>query len=195
MDAKLFEAALERAAKTWKTYIAAICILHLTLIIDALSGFSFLQGKDPIDLAGFKVAREALSVTYGILFSVFVATTFLESRLLKIRSSASNITKSNGLSVLDLWFLSPFSCSPLLRKAFWFLFIDGFLFLAQFSFVHIALISPPNPARMSSGIYVVIGAVDLVLLIICVPFGYRTYQNFQHVRVMLRDVNLEVQQL
>jgi len=185
MDSKLFEAALERAAKTWKTYIAAICILHLTLIIDALSGFSFLLGKDPIDLAGFKVVREALSATYGILFSVFVATTFLESRLLKTRSSASDLAKSNGLAMLDLWFLSPFSDLPLLRKVFWFLFIDGFLFLAQFSYAHLALISPPNPARMSSEMYVAIGGVDLVLLIICVPFGYRTYRNFQHVRAML----------
>jgi len=72
MESKLIEAALERVVKTWKTYITAICILLLTLIIDALSGFSFLRGGEPIDLAGFKVVREALSATYGILFSVFV---------------------------------------------------------------------------------------------------------------------------
>jgi hypothetical protein len=185
MDSKLFEAALERAAKTWKTYVAAICILHLTLIIDSLSGFSFLRGETPIDLAGFKVVREALSATYGILFSLFVATAFLQSRLLTTRSSGTDLSTSNGLSVLDLWFLSPFSDSPLLRRAFWFLFIDGFLFLALFSFVHLALIIPPDPTRMSSAIYMAIGAVDLVLLVICVPFGYLTYKNFKHVRSML----------
>lgn len=76
MESKLFEAALERVAKTWKTYITAICILHLTLIIDALSGFSFLRGGEPIDLAGFKVVREALSATYGLLFSLFVVNAF-----------------------------------------------------------------------------------------------------------------------
>ena len=193
MNSKLFDATLERVAKTWKTYISAICILYLTLIIDALSGFSFLRGINPIDLAGFKVVREALSATYGILFAVFVVSTFLESRLLKTCSSTSNLAKSNGLAVLDLWFLSPFSSSSLLSKAFWFFFIDGFLFLALFSFVHIALISPPNPARMMPEIYFAIGVVDSVLLVICAPFGYLTYRNFQYVRALLRELNFEVQ--
>lgn len=186
MESKLFEAALERVVKTWKTYITAICILHLTLIIDALSGFSFLRGGEPIDLAGFKVVREALSATYGILFSLFVVNAFLESRLLKSRSSATDLSTANGFSVLDLWFLSPFSDSQILRKAFWFLFIVGYLLLAQLSFVHLLFSETlSDPTRMSPGIFAAIGAIDFILLVICIPFGYRIYQNFQHVRSML----------
>ena len=186
MESKLFEAALERVVKTWKTYITAICILLLTLIIDALSGYSFLRGGEPIDLAGFKVVREALSATYGILFSVFVANAFLESRLLKTRSSATDLSTANVFSVLDLWFLSPFSDSQFLRKAFWFLFIVGYLLLAQLSFVHLlALVNSSISTRMRPEIFAAIGAIDFILLVICIPFGYRIYQNFQHVRSTL----------
>lgn len=185
MDSNLFDAALQLTATTWKAYTVAICILFVTLMIDMLSGFSFLKGKTPIDLAGFKIVREALSATYGLVFSSFVATVFLESRLLKSRSSATNLSTSNASSVLDLWFLSPFSASGLLRTVFWILFIYGFLLLAIFSCVHLARILPPDPNRMSSAKYVAIGAGDLVLLVICAPFGYWTYQNFQHVRSVL----------
>jgi hypothetical protein len=163
----------------------SICILHLTLLIDALSGFTFLRGKTPIDLAGLKVVREALSLTYGILFSVFVATVFLESRLLKARCSIGEVSATERRSALDLWLLSPFSESALLRGIFWFLFIDGFLFLALFSFVHLALVFPPDPARMSATVYVAIGGIDCLLLFVCAPFAYRTYQNLRHVRSML----------
>jgi hypothetical protein len=192
MNSTLFEAALQRAVKTWKTYIVAICILHLTLIIDALSGFSFLSGKEAINLAGFKVVREALSATYGILFSVFIATAFLESRLLKAYASTTQVSTSKDLSVLALWLISPFSDSPLLRKVFWFLLIDGFLLLAQFSFFHLALVSPPDPNRMSPAAYRAIGAFDLFLFLICAPFAYRIYQNLQHVRSNLSPKGAQV---
>ena len=186
MESKLFEAALERVINTWKTYVTAICILHLTLIIDALSGFSFLRGEEPIDLAGFKVVREALSATYGILFSLFVVNAFLESRLLKTRSSATDLSTANGFPVLELWFLSPFSDSQILRKAFWFLFIVGYLLLAQLSVVHLLFSERlSDPTRMSSEVFAAIGAIDFILLVICMPFGYRIYQNFQHVQSML----------
>ena len=186
MESKLFEAALERVINTWKTYVTAICILHLTLIIDALSGFSFLRGEEPIDLAGFKVVREALSATYGILFSLFVVNAFLESRLLKTRSSATDLSTANGFPVLELWFLSPFSDSQILRKAFWFLFIVGYLLLAQLSVVHLLFSERlSDPTRMSSEVFAAIGAIDFILLVICMPFGYRIYQNCQHVQSML----------
>jgi hypothetical protein len=185
IDSDLFKAALERAAKTWKTYATAICILNLTFMIDALSGLSFFRGGKPIDLAGFKVVREALSATYGILFTVFVATVFLESRLLRARFSVSGASTPGARSVLDLWLLSPFSDSPRLRKVFWFLFINGFLFLAAFSFVHLAFLFPPDPCRMWPAAYVAIGAFDLILLFPCAWFAYRTYQNLQGVRSML----------
>ena len=167
--------------------MVGICILHLTLLIDALSKFPFLRGEASIDLAGFKVVREALSATYGILFTLFVATAFLESKLLKTSISAADGAASKELPALDLWFLSPFSDTPLFRKLFWFLFIDGFLFLAQFSFVHLALIWPPAPARMSPAIYRTIGAIDLLLFAICTPFAYWTYQNLQQVRSILYE--------
>ena len=177
---------MERVINTWKTYVTAICILHLTLIIDALSGFSFLRGEEPIDLAGFKVVREALSATYGILFSLFVVNAFLESRLLKTRSSATDLSTANGFPVLELWFLSPFSDSQILRKAFWFLFIVGYLLLAQLSVVHLLFSERlSDPTRMSSEVFAAIGAIDFILLVICMPFGYRIYQNFQHVQSML----------
>ena len=108
MNSNLFEAALARTAKTWKAYVSAICILYLTLLIDSLSGFSFLSGNEPISLGGFKVVREALSLTYGILFTLFILTAFLESRVLK-RSSVSLAPSPSGPSAPDLWFISPFS--------------------------------------------------------------------------------------
>lgn len=185
MSSERFEAALEQAAKTWKTYFAAICILHVTIMIDALSGFPFLTGETPIDLAGFEVVREALSATYGIVFALFVATVYLESDLLKARSSTAELSGSSWLSVVDLWFLSPFSESPLLRGAFWFLFVHGLFVLALFSFSHLAVVLPPDPGRMSEAMYVAIGAVDLILLILCIPFAYFTYQNFEYVRALL----------
>lgn len=189
MSSERFEAALERAAKTWKAYFAAICILHVTVMIDALSGFPFLEGRTPIDLAGFEVVREALSATYGLVFSLFVATVYLESNLLKARSSAADLSSSCWLSVVDLWFLSPFSESPLLRAVFWFLFVDGFLVLGLFSFAHLAVVLPPDSGRMSLATYVAIGVVDLILMIICIPFAYYTYRNFEHVRVLLLNDN------
>jgi len=154
-------------------------------MIDILSGLTFLRGENAIDLAGFKVVREALSATYGILFSVFVATVFLESRLLKDRSSFLDGSIYSGGSMLDLWFLSPFSDFLLLRKIFWLLFIDGFIFLAGFSIIHLTLTFPPDSARMGTPVYMLIGAVDAIFFIVCAPFAYRTYQNLQHVRSML----------
>jgi len=182
MNSKLFEAALARAAKTWKTYVSAICVLYLTLLIDFLSGFSFLSGREPINLAGFKVVREALSLTYGILFALFVTSAWLESRVLRASSSGSDSSMPADSAALDLWFISPFSSARPLRFLFWFLFVDGFLFLAQFSLIHLACLWPPDPKRMSEGVYIMIGVIDLILLLICLPLAYRIYKNLQHVR-------------
>ena len=186
MQSKLFETALERAAKTWQTYTKALCTLHLAFIIDALGGNLFLQGKS-IDFAGFTVVRESLSATYGILFSLFVATTFIESRLLKTCISPNNPLMPDELPVLHLWFLSPFSDLPFMRKMFWFLFIDGFHVLALFSFAHLFPHGVKPSLNIDLEIYGAIGVIDLILFIICVPFGYLTYRNFQSVRAMLCD--------
>ncbi|TLU87345.1 MAG: hypothetical protein FDX21_00430 [Chlorobium sp.] len=195
MQSKLFETALERAAKTWQTYTKVLCTLHLAFIIDALGGYLFLQGKS-IDFVGFTVVRESLSATYGILFSLFVATTFIESRLLKTCVSSNNSLMPDELPVIHLWFLSPFSELSFMRKVFWFLYIDGFHFLALFSFAHLAIFISPDCVqsflkidliKLPDDIYVGIGVIDLVLFIICVPFGYLTYRNFQSVRAALYD--------
>lgn len=185
MDSKLFDAALTQAATTWKTYAKAICVLALAFLIDALSGFSFFFKGETIDLFGTKVVRETLSATYGILFSVFVGTVFLESRLLKYRLAAFDASTSGASSVLDLWLLSPFSQSKWLRAAFWALFIDGFCCLAVFSWVHLFCHRLPLRHGMTPALYVAIGAVDALLLVVTAPFGYWTYQNLQQVKSKL----------
>ncbi len=195
MQSRLFETALGRAAKTWQTYTKALCTLHLAFIIDALGGFLFLKGKS-IDFLGFTVVRESLSATYGILFSLFVATTFIESRLLKNCVSPNNPLMPDELPVLPLWFLSPFSDLPLMRWMFWILYIDGFQYLAFFSLAHLAIFIYPDWVNLfpNNGLknlqdnkYIAIGVINLILLIICVPFGYLTYRNFQSVRAALYD--------
>jgi len=184
MNSNLFEAAPARAAKTWKAYISALCILHLTLLIDSLSGFSFLSGNEPISLGGFKVVREALSLTYGILFTLFIVTAFLESGVLK-RSSVGLSPTPSGNSAVDLWFISPFSASRFLRGLFWFFLVDGFLFLAAFSLIHLDGRWPPNPDRMSAKIYTLIGRVDFILFVTCLPFAYLIYRNLRRVRTVM----------
>lgn len=186
MNSNLFEAALARAAKTWKAYISAICILSITLLIDYLSGFSFLLGKEPINLGGFKVVREALSLTFGILFSLFIATAWLESRVLKRSAVAlSPSTSSSGNSALELWFISPFSASRFLRGVFWFFLVDGFLFLGTFSLIHLTGTLPPDPRRMAPWLYWAIGGIDCLVFAVCLPFAYFIFRNIQHVRSML----------
>ena len=63
MSANLFEAAAERAVKTWKAYLAALCLLLLAFVIDRMSGSPFFEKGEPIEIANFKVIREALSAT------------------------------------------------------------------------------------------------------------------------------------
>ena len=185
-----FVAALNQTQKTWGRFFTALCILLLTLLVDAVSGFSFLSGETAIDLAGFKVVREALSVTYGLLFTLFVATAFVESRLLKrycLVAQASDSKALRELCELELWIMSPFSTSPLLRALFWILFIDGFLFLVLFSAIHLAGWIPPDPKRMSLAIYRGIGALDATLLLVCIPLGGRLYKNLESVRSTVRQ--------
>jgi hypothetical protein len=190
VDLKRFEAALERAGKTWKRYSTALCALLLAFIIDWLSGFRFLKEQQQIEVAGFKVVREALSATYGILFSVFIATVFLESCQLLVRSATTDGALSDPPDALDLWLLSPFSGSRALRSIFWALFLYGFCLLAFFSIVHLMGHWPPNPGRnMSMGLYRGIGLFDLLLLIPCSYYGYRTYQNLQRVRSRLAPLS------
>ena len=185
MEQKQFEALIEATAKTWRAYAVAIGVLYLSMVVDVLSKAPFFLGYHPIELGGFKIVREALSATYGIVFSGFVATVCLESNLLRKRLCSIEVATLSRTPVLDLWFLSPFSDSRLLRAMFWLLFADGFVLLAIFSIIHIALILPPDPARMSELTYRSIGAFDLLLLIVCVPFGYKTFGNLSCVQDFL----------
>jgi hypothetical protein len=183
MSATLFEAAAEKTAKTWNRYIVALCILQLTLMIDQMSGAEFLcQGK-PIDLAGFKVVREALSATYGILFAVFIGAAYLESRLL--RESAPGSSAMERPAVIDLWFVSPFSKSLFFRFLFWGALVYGFVLLAIFSVIHLAAIGPPRSNTVSSLTYRAIGAGDLLVLIFSTSYAFKIYRNLEEVRSKL----------
>lgn len=186
MKSGLFEAVLLKTKKTWTTYVTALCALSLGLLIDWLGGSHFLRPGGAIDLAGFKVVREALSATYGILFAVFIIATFCESRLLKkLSQTAAHLPES---AELELWFLSPFSRSlwgSLLRAG---LFSIGYSWLAVFSVVHIANKFPPNPKNMGTRLYVGIGIVDALILLGCLWFGLKIYQNHRLVRRWLEMI-------
>ena len=83
MSSELFSDALKGTRATWKKYVTGLCILDLGVLIDWLSGRSFFSGKEPIELAGFKVVREALSASYGVLFVIFIITAFYQSCVLR----------------------------------------------------------------------------------------------------------------
>jgi hypothetical protein len=191
MATDFFSAVLERTIKTWRTYTVVLSGLGLTFIVDALNGFAFFHKQTAIELAGFKVVREALSLTYGILFAVFVGAVFLESCLLERRCPVGAAQSDEAEKLLDGWLISPFSEMPLLRISFWILFLAGFGTLASFSVVHIALWWPPDPARMSRSVYRMIGILDGVLLGISVGFGVSTYRNLREVRSRLRSRRVE----
>src|SRR4051812_32290230 len=105
MSSTLFEAAAERAVKTWKAYLAALCVLLLAFIIDWMSGSPFFVKGEPIGLSNFKVVREALSATYGILFAVFVGAAWQESRLLRLSVKDAADSSVARPVAIDLWFI------------------------------------------------------------------------------------------
>lgn len=183
-----FNAMLEATAKTWKAYAVALGVLYLGMVIDFLGPMPFFKGEAPIDVGGFKVVREALSATYGLLFTVFVVTVFFESRRLLQLVQSMDLSGLRRSITQDLWLLSPFSEVRALRAAFWLLFADGFVLLAVFSYVHLALHWPPDAKRMSALLYQGIGLVDLVLLVAVVPLGYLTFTNLRQVQQSIRQL-------
>jgi hypothetical protein len=183
MSSTLFEAAAERAVKTWKAYLAALCVLLLAFIIDWMSGSPFFVKGEPIGLANFKVVREALSATYGILFAVFVGAACQESRLLRLSVKDAADSSVARPVAIDLWFISPFSYSRSLRVLFWVSFVYGFGLLAFFSVIHLLGCWPPPEARMSHFAYRAIGAGDALVLAGCLRFALAPiYRNLQEVR-------------
>jgi len=182
----LFEAALLKTQKTWKTYVTALCALNLGFLIDALGGSHFFGAGGEINLAGFKVVREALSAAYGLLFLAFIATTFYESRLLKTLSQpAVHFPESPELA---LWFLSPFSRSlagRVFRKC---LFVVGYFCLAVFSVIHITKTSAPQTDDIRALLYVPIGYADGLILCFCVYLGVKICQNLRFVRHRLEMI-------
>src|SRR6185295_13475075 len=151
MNMDVFSAALKNMQSTWKTFAITVGGLNLAFLIDGLSGFSFLRAGGEIEIGGFKVVREALSASYGLLFTVFVVTAFLESRTVKVLCAKvpdGSVCPEETEAIL--WLLSPFSSSKKLRGLFWFLFADGFFFLAIFSVIHLLNWSPP-PLPVKAG--------------------------------------------
>lgn len=184
MKPDLFEAALLKTQKTWQTYVKALCALDLVLLIDRLGGSNFLNPGGQIDVAGFKVVREALSATYGILFAVFIVATFCESRLLKkFSETAVHFPESAEVA---LWFLSPFSWSRWGRGFRIVLFINGYFWLAWFARIHITNKYPPLKDGMKHPLYVGIGYVDAIIFLVCVCLGVMIYLDIRCVRHRLK---------
>jgi hypothetical protein len=182
MSSTLFEAAAERAVKTWKAYLAGLCLLLLAFVIDWMSGSPFFkEGK--IELGNFKVVREALSATYGILFAVFVGAACQESRLLRVSVKDAEDSSVARPVAIDLWFISPFSYSRSLRGLFWVSFSCGFGLLAFFSIIHLIGWKQPPAARMSHFVYRAIGAGDALVFAGCLRFALLPIcRNLQEVR-------------
>ena len=184
----LFVAMLKQVQGTWQTYTAALSILVMTFVIDGLGGFKFLQGTQEIQLAGFRVVRESISVVFGLLFSVFVVVAFYQSESLRRLSqvlTAANTTALNDLPDLRLWLLSPFSSDLFLRSVFWLVFLSGYLWLAWFGFVHLLARGRWLPQHMGLRLFRAIGVFDLALLAVCVVLGWQIVHNFEAVRATL----------
>lgn len=185
MATDAFKPALERTIKTWQKYTVALCALTFAFVIDAVGGFEFFKKQTEINLAGFKVVREAFSLSYGIFFCLFTGLVFLESSVLEKRSTDGARSAEEIRPLLDGWIISPFSERKLLRALFWYLFGCGFITLAGLTLIHLALWWPPDRGRMSWTVYRAIGVFDAATLFVSLWFGYRTYRNLRAVRATL----------
>lgn len=192
MQIELFKATLKQTQSTWQRYIASYCLLQLGFIIDVLGGSGFLLGHQAIELAGFKVVREAISLTYGVLFLVFVVSALFESRILRQCFDATGHEVLLEPPELKLWLVSPFSTFRIgpfrvFRIIFWLLFIFGFSTLLLFIDVHLvppALLYPKvlrTPPLIDRGLFVAIGWFDLAVLLLCIPLGWQIFENLRAV--------------
>jgi hypothetical protein len=153
-----------------------------------------------IEVGGFKIVREALSATYGLLFTLFVFRAWLESRVAwKICKAETVVPISAVETKAVLWLVSPFSWFRALRWVFWGLLADGFITLAVFSAIHIGNvrslpnwlklvesgIAPPGnsrPITLPPWAYKGIGYMDLVLLLVCLWPCVGLIQNLTRIR-------------
>lgn len=187
MKPDLFEAALLKTRKTWQTYITALCGLAIGFMIDLLGGLAFFSGEAEISVGGFKVVREALSATYGILFAVFIATASFESRLLKTLSqTAAHPPESTEF---QLWVVSPFSKSRWGRVCWRVFFGYGYFLLAVFSLIHLTGCIPPT--KMAMSLYFSIGVMDALIFGVCFRYGLEIYRNLRFVRHRLETLERE----
>jgi ABC-type spermidine/putrescine transport system permease subunit I len=86
-------------------------------------------------------------------------------------------------AAIDLWFISPFSYSGLLRALFWFSFFYGFGLLGFFSVIHIIGWKQPPQDRMSHFAYRAIGVGDGLVFAGCLLFALLPIcRNLQEVR-------------
>lgn len=199
-DKDVFASALENMQSTWKAFALTLCTLHLLLIIDVLSGSQFMKEGGAIEIGDFKIVRETLSATYGLLFTFFVVKALLESRVVRelcIAEAEGSISEVDTKAVL--WLVSPFSWSRGLRVVFWLLLADGFILLAAFSAIHLFdvrsfpfLPEITEPVKGSSGAqlpikmlkpaYVGIGVLDLLLLVFCLWRCRELVENLRFIR-------------
>ena len=195
MQIELFKAALKQTQTTWQRYIAAYCLLQMGFVIDVLGGSSFLVKHQAVELAGFKVVREAISFAYGVLFLVFVVAALVESRILRRCFDTPDPKVSAALQELpelQLWLVSPFSTFRLgryrvLRGVFWLLFLFGFSTLVFFIAVHLlppALLYPKvlrTPPLIDRRLFQAIGWFALAVLLLCIPLGWEIFKNLKAV--------------
>lgn len=196
MQIELIKATLKQTQTTWQRYMAACCLLLLGFVIDLLGGASFLVRHQAIELAGFKVVREAISLTYGVLFLVFVVVAWLESGILR-QSLATPDAKVSAtlqeLPELQLWLVSPFSTFRLagcrvLRVVFGSLFLLGFVTLTLFGTIHLlppAFLYPKGlrtpPLFVSPCVFKAVGRFVLAVLLPYIPLGQQIRKNLRAV--------------
>ena len=188
MNLELFNDALKDAKNTWGKFFAALCILDVGFLIDALGGFEFFHGKGELHLGDFKVVREALSGTYGVLFFVFIVTAAYQAKLLRMLCPATSDRPHDPVDRFDkghLWLLSPLSPFGGLRFVFWLLFAHGFFTLALFSTVHLTGWQAP-PGTDPATTYRLVGFLDLGLFLASLFPGWSICRELGRVRWKLR---------
>ncbi|MEZ4705847.1 MAG: hypothetical protein R3A44_01495 [Caldilineaceae bacterium] len=162
------KAAISSVRKGWSRYLAVLWTINLVLAIDFLTGKQFLYGAAEIEFANFKVPRIAFSLTYTLLFGVFILWTSASTRFLQTlicdELNAEQRQAVSRLPEVRLWLLSPISPSIMNRVAFALLTIEGFMLLTIIGAIHVLRIQMPDSTLMHPRVYQGIGFICMLII-------------------------------